>query len=236
MLSCCQRGERRTLANNQRDRYRHVSWLYNKPYISPTPCMNNIQSNSMKCHDLTPKKREGTDGGAEEKHSLKGALEGVATLDLLVHANRVTDVLSPCPAWNVPKASLRLQWSDCTLLCVWVCARESTCPINHWNPPRESLTNIQHSRLVPESRIWAKWLNEPSNSCWTAKQSRGSTEDSAEKDWGNTKCSVAAGMPEWVGLHFRYKVEIVYWPYCLFFEGALERDLGKTKYTKPPER
>lgn len=59
MLSCCQRGERRTLANNQRDRYKHVSWLHNKPYISPTPCMNNIQSNSVKCHDLTPKRKKG---------------------------------------------------------------------------------------------------------------------------------------------------------------------------------
>lgn len=43
--------------------------------------------------------------------------------------------------------------------CVCVRARERTRLINHWNPPRQSLTNRQHSRLVPQSRIWAKCLN-----------------------------------------------------------------------------
>lgn len=43
--------------------------------------------------------------------------------------------------------------------CVCVCARERTCLINRQNPPHQSLTNRQHSRLVPEVRIWAKWLN-----------------------------------------------------------------------------
>ncbi len=47
----------------------------------------------------------------------------------------------------------------CLCVCVWVRAHESTCLINHWNPPHQSLTNRQHSRLVPEGRIWAKWLN-----------------------------------------------------------------------------
>lgn len=43
-------------------------------------------------------KREGTDGFTEEKHILKGAVEGVTTLDSLSHTSAVTDVLSPCPA------------------------------------------------------------------------------------------------------------------------------------------
>lgn len=105
------------------------------------------------------RKKNSTDGGTEEKHTLKGAEEGVTTLDSLSHASTLTDVLSPRPAWNVPKTSLCLQWRDCTVLCVWACACESTCLINHWNQPHQSLTNRQHSRLVPECRIWAKWLN-----------------------------------------------------------------------------
>lgn len=95
-----------------------------------------------------------------ETHPQRAA-EGVTTLDSLSHASAVTDVLSPCPAWNVPKPSLCLLWMAWTILCVrvCVCARERTCLINRQNPPHQSLTNRQHSRLVPEVRIWAKWLN-----------------------------------------------------------------------------
>lgn len=47
--------------------------------------------------DLRQKSR-GTDGGSEEKPSLRGAAEGVTALDPLSHASTATDVLSPCPA------------------------------------------------------------------------------------------------------------------------------------------
>lgn len=103
--------------------------------------------------------RKCTDGATEEKHALKGVTKGVTTLDSLSHASTVTDVLSPCPACNVPKPSLGSQWRDCIVQCVWVRAHESTCVINHWNPPHQSLTNTQHPCLVPEGRMWAKCLN-----------------------------------------------------------------------------
>lgn len=79
------------------------------------------------CH----KKSKRPDGGDEQKHTLKKRRRGVITLDSLGHASAATDVLSPCPAWNVPEPSLCPQRRDCTVLCVSVCAQETTCLINH---------------------------------------------------------------------------------------------------------
>lgn len=70
--------------------------------------MGNILGRKVKGHNVSHVKQQGRrDFHRRAKAQMellkrntasKGEVEGVTTLDLLSHASRATDVLSPCPA------------------------------------------------------------------------------------------------------------------------------------------
>lgn len=108
----------------------------------------------------------------EEKHTLKGGRRRVSPhwIHSVMPAQRQT-FFHRGPAWNVPKTLITptVKGLYCTV-CVWVCAHESTCLINHWNPPHQSLTNRQHSKPGTRGQDRSQVVELTVQiSCWTAK-------------------------------------------------------------------
>lgn len=127
----------------------------------------------MWSNKATGGKGKNTDGGTRrETHPQRGAAEGVTTLDSLSHASTATDVLSPGSCMKRTQNPHYAHSEGIVLygVCVWVCAHESTCLINHWNPPHQSLTNRQHSKPGTRGQDRSQVVELTVQiSCWTAK-------------------------------------------------------------------